>query len=341
MCIYISFFVGPISFLIFSPSSSFYKDNSASETKTVTFVSSISMAASIMKKLFLLFAFSLFNLFATFAQLPQKIEDDHLFGKHCYYLKQLPKTTTTKGILVLIPGYGEHPYAVSVQTTLLQEAEKNGIAVMMVNLTPNNQSLPIDENAMLKLGKMIQHFFQQEKISSAVPLYIGGFSIGGTAALQFYTQNHEFNIRKVFAIDPPLDMLRLRKSLAKGKEHGIVAKFNSINTDKQSAENGLKKLSVYHPDFLTASYPEYKHSALRIYCEPDILWWIKNRNMDLSDMNITDCAGYINKLLQKNPDQKVELILTTNKGIRNGNQIHPHSWSIAQPVDLINWLAKD
>ena len=60
--------------------------------------------------------------------------------------------------------------------------------------------------------------------------------------------------------------------------------------------------------------------------------------MDLSDMNVTDCAGYINALLRKDKNQKVELILTKDKGVRNGNQIHPHSWSIAEPKDLITWL---
>lgn len=294
-----------------------------------------------MKKLFFLFIFTLLYLFS-FAQLPPKIENDQVFGKDCYYLKQLPKDIVIKGVLVLIPGYGEHPYAVSAQTTILQEAAKNGIAVMMVNLTPNNESLPIDDNSITKLGKMIQHFFQQEKTPSSVQLYIGGFSIGGTAALKFYTQkNSEFNIHKVFAIDPPLDMNRLYVSLAKGKEKGLIAKLDSLNANKKSPESGLKKLSIYHPQFTPTSLPDYKKTALRIYCEPDILWWIKNRNMDLSDMNVTDCAGYINKLLQKSQDQNVALLLTKDKGIRNGNQQHPHSWSIAEPIDLINWLVKN
>lgn len=89
-----------------------------------------------------------FNLFVIplFAQLPPKVTNDDLFGKDCYYLKQAPKDKIIKGILVLIPGYGEHPYAVSAQTTILQEAENNSLAVIMVNLTPNNQNFPIDAN---------------------------------------------------------------------------------------------------------------------------------------------------------------------------------------------------
>ena len=291
-----------------------------------------------MKKLIFTLVIGLISVVAN-AQLPPKVENDQLFGKGCYYFKLLPETSI-KSVLVLIPGYGEHPYAVSAQTTILQEAYKNGIAVIIVNLTPNNESLPIDFNAISKLGKMIKYFLEHEKLSSTVKLNIGGFSIGGTTALKFYQQkNNEFKINKIFAIDPPLDMLRLRKSLAKGIEKAVIAKLDSINTDQQSLENGLKRLSVYHPDYTTEkSLPNYKNTSLRIYCEPDILWWIKNRNMDLSDLNITDCAGYINALLKNDGKQKVELILTKDKGIRNGDQKHPHSWSIAEPVDLINWL---
>jgi hypothetical protein len=175
-----------------------------------------------------------------------------------------------------------------------------------------------------------------------MPLYIGGFSIGGTAALKFYNQkSNEFKISKVFAIDPPLDMVRLRKSLLKGREKNLVTKLDSISPSRELIK-GLQELSVYNPDFTQQEMlPSFIQTALRIYAEPDILWWIKNRSMDLSDMNITDCAGYINKLLQKDQNQKIELLLTKDKGIRNGNQKHPHSWSIADPVDLINWLLKN
>ena len=293
----------------------------------------LSMFHTMKNIIFLLFlCFSI----KAYAQIPPKTEDDVLFGKGCYYLQQLPKNNTITGILVLVPGYGEHPYAVSVQTSILKEAAENGLAVLMVNLSPNNESLPIDNTSISKLEKMIKHFYVNEKISAAIPLYIGGFSIGGTAALKFYTlKNSEFKISKLFAIDPPLDMIRLRNSLLKGTEKGIVIKLDSLA--KNATE--LQELSIFNPSFTTVQkLPDFKQTNLRIYCEPNILWWIKNRNMDLSDMNVIDCAGYINKLLQKDKNQKVELILTKDKGIRNGGQVHPHSWSIAEPKELITWL---
>jgi hypothetical protein len=292
-----------------------------------------------MKKLSLII-FLAFITISIKAQFPPKIENPSQFGKDCFYYQLLPKNGLPKGILVLIPGYGEHPYSVSAQSTILQEAEKSNLAVMIVNLSKDNLEFPISEIAIDNLSKMIKYFYIDQKITDTAKLFIGGFSIGGTTALKFYTQRkNEFKISKVFAIDPPLDLVRLRKSLSKGRDKNLVSKLDILNQSNKFSEKSLKELSVYNPDYTTIEMlPDYQQTSLRIYCEPDILWWIKNRNMDLSDMNVTDCAGYINTLIQKSPNQKVELILTQNKGIRNGNQPHPHSWSIAEPVNLVKWL---
>ena len=274
------------------------------------------------------------------AQTTSKIENDILFGKGCYYVESLPENNNYTGVLFLIPGLLENPIAVMAQSTIVQTANKNNIAVVMFNLTLNNEDFPIDEKCINLLNKMIGNFYQKRKIPQTTDLYIGGFSIGGTAALKFYTnKNKEIKISKVFAIDPPLDMIRLRKSLLKGRESSFVSKIDVLNTPGKPQQESLVELSVYNPDFTDVkALPAYNLTSLRIYCEPDILWWMENRNMDLSDMNVTDCAGYINKLRQHSGDNKVELILTKDRGIRNNTQKHPHSWSIAEPTDLIKWL---
>ncbi|WP_316801738.1 hypothetical protein [Pedobacter nototheniae] len=292
-----------------------------------------------MKTLILASFIFLFG-FTIKAQTTNKIENDILFGKGCYYIESLPEKNNYAGVLFLIPGFLESPVAVMAQSTIVQTANKNNIAVVMVNLTLNNEDFPIDKKCINLLNKMIGDFYQKRKIQETTDLYIGGFSIGGTAALRFYTnKNKEIKINKVFAIDPPLDMVRLRKSLLKGRESSFVSKIDVLNTSNKPQQESLVELSVYNPDFTDVkALPSYSSTPLRIYCEPDILWWMENRNMDLSDMNVTDCAGYINKLRQNASDNKVELILTKDRGIRNNTQKHPHSWSIAEAADLIKWL---
>ncbi|MNR47412.1 hypothetical protein D3C85_1665090 [compost metagenome] len=77
---------------------------------------------------------------------------------------------------------------------------------------------------------------------------------------------------------------------------------------------------------------------LRIYSEPDIDWWMKERNADLTNMNVTDCSAMINELNRLGNQQAV-LITTQNKGFRKpDHKRHPHSWSIVENQELIQWL---
>jgi len=289
----------------------------------------------------ILFVFVSIFYYSSGAQNISKVQNDSIFGKGCFYLQSLPERGGFSGVLFLLPGLLESPDAVIKQTTIIQEANKKQIAVVMANLSLNNESFPIDDKSIELLQKMIEDFYKKNKLATNKDLYLGGFSIGGTTALKFFAaRNNSLKIKKVFAIDPPLDMVRLRKSLLKGREKSFVSKIDTLNTTHKVEEVSLKELSVYNPDYTTLEMlPDYQSTGMRIYNEPDILWWINNRGMDLSDMNVTDCAGYVNKLKQKSPENKVELILTKNRGLRNGIQRHPHSWNIAEPVDLISWLS--
>ena len=78
---------------------------------------------------------------------------------------------------------------------------------------------------------------------------------------------------------------------------------------------------------------------IRLYTEPDIVWWL-NDGVDYSGMNAFDLAAMTNEL-KRMGNTKIELITTNNKGRRKpGNKRHPHSWSIVDSTDLVNWLQK-
>jgi len=77
---------------------------------------------------------------------------------------------------------------------------------------------------------------------------------------------------------------------------------------------------------------------LRIYTEPDINWWLKERGEDFTSMNATECSAMINEL-NRLGNQNAELITTQNKGYRKpDNRRHPHSWNIVDHEELIQWL---
>jgi hypothetical protein len=82
-----------------------------------------------------------------------------------------------------------------------------------------------------------------------------------------------------------------------------------------------------------------KNVPVRIYSDPDIDWQMKNRHVDYYDMNALDQAAMINELnLMGN--NEAEFINALGKGYRLNGMRHPHSWSLVEPEDCINWIMK-
>lgn len=80
-----------------------------------------------------------------------------------------------------------------------------------------------------------------------------------------------------------------------------------------------------------------KKTKIRLYTEPDTLWWKKNRMADYDQLN----SYYIKSLsedLKESEFNQVEYIATENKGYRANGERHPHSWSIIDKNELINWI---
>ena len=74
--------------------------------------------------------------------------------------------------------------------------------------------------------------------------------------------------------------------------------------------------------------------------EPDINWWVKERNADYTSMNSTESSALINEL-NRHGNTHAALIITQNKTYRKpDNTRHPHSWSIVDNDELIQWLLK-
>jgi hypothetical protein len=64
----------------------------------------------------------------------------------------------------------------------------------------------------------------------------------------------------------------------------------------------------------------------------------REKNNDYLDLN----AFYIKKLSEKLKlefgNKNIELIETQNRGYRANGDRHPHSWSIVNKKELINWM---
>lgn len=77
--------------------------------------------------------------------------------------------------------------------------------------------------------------------------------------------------------------------------------------------------------------------AVRLYTEPDVDWWMANRQVDYYSMNALDAAALITQL-QLMGHKDAELITTHGRGFRPGGARHPHSWSIVDEEELAGWI---
>ncbi len=167
--------------------------------------------------------------------------------------------------------------------------------------------------------------------------YVGGFSIGGSCAIK-YAQKMALKPTAVFAIDPPLDFERFYNSakrdirLSKDNEANPENVYMINRLEKETGGSPKTKLFEYYSlspysfsDTTQTAIKKLINLPLRIYTEPDINWWLKERAADLTSMNATECAA-INNELNTLRNQNAELI-TAQKNvienlIRKGIRIH-------------------
>ncbi|MEO6979498.1 MAG: hypothetical protein ABI113_14005 [Mucilaginibacter sp.] len=153
----------------------------------------------------------------------------------------------------------------------------------------------------------------------------------------------------MFAVDPPLDYERLWHESERGVERNFSpdavneGKFVMAFLNEEMGGTPYNHIEAYQaasPFFYSAkkganAYLLNKVPA-RIYVEQNINWWIENRRKDYYDLNVIDQAALINRL-KINGNKNAELVTTADKGKSQRGLDHPHSWSILNERELLNW----
>lgn len=268
-----------------------------------------------------------------------------------YYTIIYPSKLPWTGYIFLIPGFGETAEKVLQQTDLPNKLALNGILTIIPTFQDGVLSFGVDSLSQQSFDKILKDVTSKHKLIDQ-KFYVGGFSIGGSCAIK-YAENSPIKPTAVFAIDPPLDFERFYNS---AKRDIRLSKENEANEENVYMINRLEKETGGSP---TTNLTEYYNISpysfsdttqraikklmklpLRIYAEPDINWWLKERGADFTSMNATECSAMINEL-NRLGNQTAELITTQNKGYRQPeNGRHPHSWSIVDNDELIKWLLK-
>ena len=259
-----------------------------------------------------------------------------------------------KGLLLLLPSYGENLQIASNETNIQIIAAEKGLITVFASLQYGTQTFYIDSLSQNTLDKLIINLQNKYGVKDK-PFYLGGFSLGGSGVVKYaeraYASKTLVKPKAIFAIDPPLDFGKMYLSL----EYAV--RFSTVDIAKNEADYFIKRLQYefqstpqydnkpFHiispysfSDTLQTNIKALINCPIMLITEPDIIWQMEERNRSLYDLNTLDCSMVINSLkLLGNKNAK--LVLTTDKGYRKlTGRKNPHSWSIADSEQTINWL---
>ena len=261
-----------------------------------------------------------------------------------------------KGTLIFLSGSSMDTTRTMDEFDIIKPALKNDLAVLFVSTGKVIEFLFTDEDIQI-VDSIIGDALKSSNLI-AKPKILAGMSLGGTMALryaefcQLNKSNHKIKPSAIVLCDSPLDMVRLWHE----QEQAIKYNFhpNAVGEAKWvmhflkkhlggSPKEALKNYINYSPFVYTdennTKIKLFKNLPIRMYHEPDINWWIKNRAKDYNTINSIDLAGFYNKL-NIIGNNEVELITSVNKrnGFEEGSS--PHTWTIVNSDDLVTWILK-
>lgn len=261
------------------------------------------------------------------------------------------KTNNQKGVLILFPCFPCDSKNTISEFNIIDQANKNGISVVLMNF---NLHLYLNETELESLYQTISTLFEKNKLNTQ-NVFVGGFSSGGNVSLLLsnYLIKNKKSIQPkgVFIVDSPIDLLSLYKVSEKNIKNSkskdaleeskwIIEELNSKFGKPSETIEKYELLSPYTNQTQNINNVlDLKYVKIRFYTEPDIDWWKINRENDLEDLNAFQIRNFY-KELNNNGFSNIELIETKEKGVRANGTKHPHSWSIVDKSNLINWMLK-
>lgn len=277
-------------------------------------------------------------------------EEDSL--SRCY-LQVIPEGQP-KGILV-IPCTRLPKDLDSKTFTIHRVAQARGILTLFVGL--DKLELYFDDSALDYYDDVIHAVMTEHGIPKD-KFVIGGLSSKGTGAMKYSiyciqgNSEHGLMPAGAFAVDSPLDYARLWREAANAVDRNydevaynegkmIVSEFTKkLGGSPEQFPDRYKEVSVFAYGEPTGGNAQFlKELPFRCYIDPDINWYIKVRGKDYYDMNSLDAAAIVN-LLKRMGNGNAELIVALGMGYNRAGERDPHSYSIMDPEETVDWILK-
>lgn len=237
---------------------------------------------------------------------------------------------------------------------IIKPAIENNIAVLFASTGKVIEFLFTDKE-INTIDEIVGDALEKHKLTNK-PMFLIGMSLGGTMALR-YTEYSLLNKSKfgfqpnaIALCDAPLDMVRLWHEQEQAIENNYhpaavgeaqwVIHFLEKNlggSPNESMENYINYSPFVYRDKNRSKTDIFKSIPIRLYHEPDIEWWVENRGKDYNTINSIDLAGFYNYLRQAG-NMEVELITTYNKRKDFEKGSSPHTWTIVDNEELVEWF---
>lgn len=265
------------------------------------------------------------------------------------YELSLP-VTNTSAVLILFGGISQNADVIKREFQILEKAKENKLAVLYVNF---NKNLWLTEDDKSHLKNFIENIFTLHSLPYS-KIYVGGFSSGGNVSMLLadYLVSSKSIIRPsgVFVIDSPVDLYELytlaQKNLVRKTTYGSVQEATWIiqlfEDNLGGSDLDIEQFESVSP--YTSKSKNIENLAnldginIRFYSEPDTIWWKENRSSEPEDLNAYWIEKLAAQLELEFPTSKVEFIATENRGCRASGDRHPHSWSIVNVNNLVDWI---
>jgi hypothetical protein len=265
----------------------------------------------------------------------------------------MPQSGNINGVLILLPGFGQKAESIFPESKLHNVAYVNDILTIAI---AGGRKIYADESIIQKLNAGIKHAQNKYSISSANYI-IGGFSAGGTISLRYAEYCYEkvgeapITPRGVVTVDSPVDLFQMLKYFQREikrnfsgvgmNEANIVSKImlDEIG-DPINNEDNWARLTPFNVKLDEAGNEQHLlHTAVRCYGDIDVAWMLKNRRRSLYDSNSLDASELIARLILMGNEQ-AEFVMAKQAGYRSNGLRHPHSWSIVDEVEFMQWALK-
>ncbi len=301
----------------------------------------------------LAFAFTIVICENVSAQTVKRVVLDSSDNHSGYYLVVEPKSDTISGVLVLLAGFGQRADDTPPETKLHKVAYANGILTVFY---AGGNKMYADSVTNAKLSAVMKDVLRTYAVKSS-SFVLGGYSAGGMIAMRYvelcneFPKNYPIQPRGVFIVDSPIDVFTIYDQL----EESARNKYSELATDEavrimgyMKADFGIPKenkktyaaLTAFSMDKNLSQNEKFLvNTAVRTYHDVDIAWRITNRNQTVHNSNYEVTAELINRLVLMG-NKNAEFMQTFQTGYRANGQRHPHSWSIVNEVELVQWLKK-